>query len=237
MKFSLSWLKEHLETEKSLEEILHWLTMVGLEVEGVEDRAALLKEFVVGHVLQAKPHPDADRLQVLEVENGTETLEVVCGAPNARAGMKGIFAANGSYIPGIDLTLKTTKIRGVTSNGMMLSEREIGLSDEHDGIIEVAKGAEIGSSAAEALGLTDPIAVICTLPDGAFSGHRLAVADGLHNVQKITFAGALMQPQYGLRSGLGLSSSWYLIFVFLYNGVTGCAYCPLGHTAELPFKI
>ena len=78
MKFSLSWLKEHLETEKSLEEILHWLTMVGLEVEGVEDRAALLKEFVVGHVLQAKPHPDADRLQVLEVENGTETLEVVC---------------------------------------------------------------------------------------------------------------------------------------------------------------
>lgn len=165
MKFSLSWLKEHLETEKSLEEILHWLTMVGLEVEGVEDRAALLKEFVVGHVLQAKRHPDADRLQVLEVENGTETLEVVCGAPNARAGMKGIFAANGSYIPGIDLTLKTTKIRGVTSNGMMLSEREIGLSDEHDGIIEVANDAEIGSSAAEALGLTDPIIDIAITPN------------------------------------------------------------------------
>jgi phenylalanyl-tRNA synthetase beta chain len=165
MKFSLSWLKEHLETEKSLEEILHWLTMVGLEVEGVEDRAALLKEFVVGHVLQAKPHPDADRLQVLEVENGTETLEVVCGAPNARAGMKGIFAANGSYIPGIDLTLKTTKIRGVTSNGMMLSEREIGLSDEHDGIIEVANDAESGSSAAEALGLTDPIIDIAITPN------------------------------------------------------------------------
>ena len=165
MKFTISWLKEHLETEKSLEEILHWLTMVGLEVEGVEDRAALLKEFVVGHVLQAKPHPDADRLQVLEVENGTETLEVVCGAPNARAGMKGIFAANGSYIPGIDLTLKTTKIRGVTSNGMMLSEREIGLSDEHDGIIEVAKDVEIGSSAAEALGLTDPIIDIAITPN------------------------------------------------------------------------
>ena len=165
MKFSLSWLKEYLKTDKSLEEILHWLTMVGLEVEGVEDRAELLKEFVVGHVQDAKPHPDADRLQVLQVQNGVETLEVVCGAPNARAGMKGIFAANGTYIPGIDLTLKTTKIRGVTSNGMMLSEREIGLSDEHDGIIEVAQEAEIGSSAAEALGLTDPIIDIAITPN------------------------------------------------------------------------
>ena len=145
MKFSLSWLKEYLKTDKTLGEILHWLTMVGLEVEGVEDRAALLKEFVVGHVLKAKPHPDADRLQVLEVETGTEILEVVCGAPNARAGMKGIFAPNGSYIPGIDRILKTTKIRGVTSNGMMLSEREIGISDEHDGIIEVKSNAKIGN--------------------------------------------------------------------------------------------
>ena len=165
MKFSLSWLKEYLKTDKTLEEILHWLTMVGLEVEGVEDRAALLKEFVVGHVLKAKPHPDADRLQVLEVETGKEILEVVCGAPNARAGMKGIFAPNGSYIPGIDLTLKTTKIRGVTSNGMMLSEREIGISDEHDGIIEVKSNAKIGSSAAEALSLMDPIIDIAITPN------------------------------------------------------------------------
>ncbi len=165
MKFSLSWLKEYLKTDKNLEEILHWLTMVGLEVEGVEDRAELLKEFVVGYVQDAKPHPNADRLQVLQVQNGVETSEVVCGAPNARAGIKGIFAANGTYIPGIDLTLKTTEIRGVTSNGMMLSEREIGLSDEHDGIIEVAQEAEIGSSAAEALGLTDPIIDIAITPN------------------------------------------------------------------------
>jgi phenylalanyl-tRNA synthetase beta chain len=165
MKFSLSWLKEYLETDKSLDEVLHWLTMVGLEVEDVEDRAKLLQEFVVGHVLEAKQHPDADRLQVLQVENGAETLEVVCGAPNARAGMKGIFAGNGSYIPGLDVTLKTTKIRGVTSNGMMLSEREIGLSDEHDGIIEVAGDLEIGSSAAEALGLTDPVIDIAITPN------------------------------------------------------------------------
>ena len=165
MKFSLSWLKEYLKTDKNLEEILHWLTMVGLEVEGVEDRAELLKDFVVAHVLEAIPHPDADRLQVLQVQSGLEILEVVCGAPNARAGMKGIFAANGSYIPGIDVTLKTTKIRGITSNGMMLSEREIGLSDEHDGIIEVADDAQIGSNAAEALGLTDQIIDIAITPN------------------------------------------------------------------------
>ena len=165
MKFSLNWLKEYLTTDKSLEEILHWLTMVGLEVESVEDRAKLLKDFVVGYVADAKPHPDADRLKVLQVQNGTETLEVVCGAPNARKGMKGIFAANGTYIPGINLTLKTTKIRGVMSNGMMLSEKEIGLSDEHEGIIEVAEKAEIGSSAAEALGLTDPIIDIAITPN------------------------------------------------------------------------
>ena len=165
MKFSLSWLKEYLKTDKSLDEILHWLTMVGLEVEGVEDRAKLLKEFVVGHVLEAKQHPDADRLQVLQVDNGAETLEVVCGAPNARAGMKGIFAGNGSYIPGLDVTLKTTKIRGITSNGMMLSEQEIGLSDEHDGIIEVAAHLDIGSSAAEALGLMDPVIDIAITPN------------------------------------------------------------------------
>ena len=165
MKFSLNWLKEYLDTDKDLDEILHWLTMVGLEVEGVEDRGKLVKEFVVGHVLEASPHPDADRLQVLQVENGTETLEVVCGAPNARAGMKGIFAGNGSYIPGLDVTLKTTKIRGVTSNGMMLSEKEIGLSEEHEGIIEVADDAEIGSPAAVALGMTDPVIDIAITPN------------------------------------------------------------------------
>jgi phenylalanyl-tRNA synthetase beta chain len=165
MKFSLSWLKEYLETDKSLNEIIYWLTMVGLEVENIEDRAKLLEKFVVGHVLEAKQHPDADRLQILQIQNGSEILEVVCGAPNARAGMKGIFAGNGSYIPGIDVTLKTTKIRGVTSNGMMLSEREIGLSDEHGGIIEVKEDAEAGSSAAEALGLTDPVIEIAITPN------------------------------------------------------------------------
>jgi phenylalanyl-tRNA synthetase beta chain len=190
MRFSLSWLKEYLETDKNLDEILHWLTMVGLEVENTEDRAKPLKEFIVGHVIAAKQHPDADRLQVLQVETGSEILEVVCGAPNARAGMKGIFAGNGSYIPGIDITLKNAKIRGVTSNGMMLSEREIGLSDEHDGIIEVNKNAQPGSSAAEALGLMDPIIEIAITPNrgdclGIYGIARDLAAVGIGSLKKL----------------------------------------------------
>ena len=190
MKFSLNWLKEYLETDKNLDEIVHWLTMVGLEVENVEDRGKLLKECVVGHVLKAKQHPDADRLKVLEVDNGSETVEVVCGAPNARAGLKGIFAANGTYIPGLDVTLRTTKIRGVTSNGMMLSEREIGLSEEHEGIIEIENSAKAGSNAAQALGLTDPIIEIAITPNrgdclGVYGIARDLAAAGIGNLKAL----------------------------------------------------
>ncbi|MBT5938451.1 MAG: phenylalanine--tRNA ligase subunit beta, partial [Rhodospirillaceae bacterium] len=171
-------------------------------VESVEDRAKLLKEFVVGHVLEAKQHPDADRLQVLQVDNGIETLEVVCGAPNARTGLKGVFAGNGSYIPGIDVTLKTTKIRGVTSNGMMLSEREIGLSDDHEGIIEVAEDAEVGSAAAEALGMTDPVIDIAITPNrgdclGIFGVARDLAAAGVGSLKPLdvpTIKGSFTSP-------------------------------------------
>ena len=190
MKFTLNWLKEYIDTDKELDKILHWLTMVGLEVENVEDRAKLLKEFVVGHVLEAKQHPDADRLQVLQVDNGREILEVVCGAPNARTGIKGVFAGNGSYIPGIDVTLKTTKIRGVMSNGMMLSEREIGLSDDHEGIIEVAEDAEVGSPVAEALGMTDTVIDIAITPNrgdclGIFGVARDLAATGVGTLKPL----------------------------------------------------
>lgn len=165
MKFTLSWLKEHLDTDAPLREITDTLTMIGLELESVEDRSESLKEFVVGHVVEAKPHPDADRLQICVVNNGTEQIEVVCGAPNARTGMKGVFAANGAYIPGLDVTLKTTKIRGVTSNGMLLSEREMGLSDAHEGIVELSEDAAIGSPAVEAMGLNDPVIDIGVTPN------------------------------------------------------------------------
>src|SRR3712207_9251248 len=122
MKFTLSWLKEHLETAASLDEILEALTAVGLEVEGVENPAEKLAPFTIARVLTAERHPQADKLQVLSVDAGTgETIQVVCGAPNARAGMLGVFGAPGAYVPGSDITLKVAAIRGVESRGMMCS--------------------------------------------------------------------------------------------------------------------
>lgn len=166
MKFTLSWLKDHLETEASLDEITEALTALGLEVEGVHNPAETLAPFHIAHVLEAGPHPDADKLRVLKVDTGRgEPVQVVCGAPNARAGMKGVFAAEGSYVPGTGITLKPTKIRGVPSNGMMVSERELELSDEHSGIIELAEDAPTGTSYAEWAGLDDPVIEIGITPN------------------------------------------------------------------------
>ncbi len=156
MKFTLSWLKDHLETEASLDEIVETLTMIGLEVESLDDKSAL-KPFVIAKVLTAYRHPDADKLQVLTVDTGDgKPLQVVCGAPNARAGLIGAFAAPGTYVPGIDLTLSVGKIRGVESHGMMCSERELQMSDEHNGIIDLPKDAPVGTSFAAYAGLDDP---------------------------------------------------------------------------------
>ena len=157
MKFTLSWLKDHLDTQASLQEVVDTLTRIGLEVDTVHDPAAALAAFRVAHVVSAEQHPDADRLRVCTVDTGAGTVQVVCGAPNARAGMKGVFAPSGSYIPGLDVTLKPTKIRGVESNGMLVSEREMGLSDAHEGIIDLPEDAEIGRPFAEVLGLDDPV--------------------------------------------------------------------------------
>src|SRR5690606_19983846 len=146
MKFTLSWLKDHLDTDASLDVIVEKLTMIGLEVESVDDKAAL-KPFVIAKVLTAVQHPDADRLRVLSVDTGTGApVQVVCGAPNAREGLIGAFAAPGTYVPGIDVTLSVGKIRGVESHGMMCSERELELSDEHNGIIELPEDAPVGTS-------------------------------------------------------------------------------------------
>lgn len=165
MKFTLSWLKEYLDTNATLDEIAVKLTDIGLEVEGIEDPAKTLKGFVVGEVLSAEKHPDADKLQCLIVDTGTEKLKVVCGAPNARAGMKGVFAPSGSYIPGSDITLKKSMIRGQESNGMMCSERELLLSEEHNGIIDLPASHKTGSPAADALGLNDPVIEINLTPN------------------------------------------------------------------------
>lgn len=167
MKFTLSWLKDHLETDASLQEITDRLTMLGLELEGVEDRAAAFAPFRVAHVVEAVQHPNADRLRVCKVDAGDGIVQVVCGAPNARTGMKGVFAPAGSYVPGTDLLLKPGKIRGEESNGMLLSERELGLSDDHDGIIDLPDDAPVGQGYARYAGLDDPIIDIAITPDRA----------------------------------------------------------------------
>jgi phenylalanyl-tRNA synthetase beta chain len=165
VKFTLSWLKEHLETSATLDAIVERLTMIGIEVEGVTDRAREMATFVVARVVEAKPHPNADKLRVCLVDTGRETLQVVCGAPNARTGLVGVFAPTGSYIPGTGITLKKATIRGVDSNGMLLSERELELSDDHEGIIELPSATPIGSSAAAALGLADPVIEVAVTPN------------------------------------------------------------------------
>ena len=169
MKVTLAWLAVHLDTDAGLDELCRRLTMLGLEVEGVLDRASGMEDFVVGRVLEAELHPDADRLKVCTVDTGAGTVRVVCGAPNARAGMMGVFAPAGTFIPGTGLKLKKTKIRGVESNGMLLSERELGLSDEHEGIIELDSGVVPGAPAADALGLADPVIDIAITRTGGIA--------------------------------------------------------------------
>src|SRR5690606_32537126 len=165
MKFTLAWLKDHLETDAPLQAVVDKLTEIGLEVEGVDDPGAKLRPFTVARVLKAEPHPNADRLRVCQVETADGTVQVVCGAPNARAGMKAVYAAVGSHVPGIDLDLKAAKIRGVDSNGMLVSEREMGLSDEHEGIIEMPEDAPVGAPFATLLGLDDPVIDVALTPN------------------------------------------------------------------------
>jgi phenylalanyl-tRNA synthetase beta chain len=166
MKLSLSWLKEHLDTDADLETIVETLTAIGLEVEGVENAAEKLAPFTIARVLTAERHPQADKLQVLTVDTGSgEPVQVVCGAPNAHAGMLGVFGAPGAYVPGSDLTLKVAAIRGVESHGMMCSVRELELGDEHDGVIELPADAPVGASYAAWAGLDDPVIDVNVTPN------------------------------------------------------------------------
>ncbi|MEE2565148.1 phenylalanine--tRNA ligase subunit beta [Hyphobacterium marinum] len=159
MKFTLSWLKEHLETDKSLDEIAEVMTMAGLEIEGIDNPGEALAAFTVAHVTSAEPHPDADKLRVCTVETVDGTKQIVCGAPNARAGMQAIYAPLGAYIPGADFSLdaKPRKIRGVESHGMLCSAKELEAGDDHDGIIDLKGDFPVGTPAAEALGANDPV--------------------------------------------------------------------------------
>lgn len=166
MKFTLSWLKEHLDTDASLNEITDRLTAIGLELEGVENPADALRPFRVAKVLEAGPHPNADKLRLLKVDDGSgEPWQVVCGAPNAREGLVGVFGPPGTYVPGPAFTLKPAKIRDVESFGMMCSYRELELGEDHDGIIELPEDAPVGTSFADYAGLDDPVIEVSVTPN------------------------------------------------------------------------
>ena len=197
MKFTLSWLKDHLDTDASLDEICERLTMIGLEVESVDDKAGL-KPFVIAKVLSAEKHPDADKLRVLMVDTGSgDPVQVVCGAPNARAGLVGAFAAPGTYVPGIDVTLSVGTIRGVESRGMMCSERELQLSDEHDGIIDLPGDAPVGTPFATWAKLDDPVIEINLTPNRPDATGVYGIARDLAAAGLGTLKGGAIDPVPG----------------------------------------
>lgn len=165
MKFTLGWLKEHLDTDASLDAIVEALTRIGLEVEGVDTPGDKLAAFKVAKVLTAAPHPNADKLQVLSVDAGGGPLQVVCGAPNARAGLVGVFGPPGAFVPGSGFELKVAAIRGVESNGMMCSARELEIGEGHDGIIELPADAPVGTPYPDYAGLNDPVIDVSITPN------------------------------------------------------------------------
>ncbi len=166
MKFTLSWLNEHLDTDASVADIADKLTMIGLEVEKVEDKGKALAPFTIARVVSAEQHPNADRLRVCMVDTGAgEPVQVVCGAPNARAGMKGVFVPPGAFIPGKNITLAVGKIRGVESRGMLCSGAELQISDDHDGILDLPADAPVGENYARWAELDDPVFEIKLTPN------------------------------------------------------------------------
>ena len=165
MKFSLSWLKEHLDTDADINAVADRLNQIGLEVEGIENPAEKLSAFRIAKVLSAAPHPQADKLQVLSVDAGGAPLQVVCGAPNARAGMLGVFGPAGAVVPSNGMVLKVASIRGVESNGMMCSIAELELGDDHDGIIELSADAPVGQVYVDWAGLDDSVIDVSITPN------------------------------------------------------------------------
>ncbi|MBF0680483.1 MAG: phenylalanine--tRNA ligase subunit beta [Devosia sp.] len=195
MKFTLDWLHEHLDTQASPEEIGKALTMIGLEVEGIESQGKALEKFVVAHVVSATPHPNSDHLNICKVDAGTgELIDVVCGAPNARTGLKSVFAFPGTYIPGKDFELKGgVVIRGAPSNGMLCSAAELELSNDHDGIIELPEDAPIGAKYVDYAGINGVVFDISITPNrgdatGVYGVARDLAAFGLGTLKKTDFS-------------------------------------------------
>jgi phenylalanyl-tRNA synthetase beta chain len=198
MKFTLAWLKEHLDTDHTLGEIADRLTMIGLEVERIEDKGKALAPFVIARVTEAKQHPNADRLRVCMVDTGDgKPIQVVCGAPNARSGMKGVFVPPGAYIPGKDITLAVGTIRGVESRGMLVSEFELKISDNHEGIIDLPDDAPVGANYAQWAGLDDPMIEINLTPNRADCTGVHGIARDLAAADMGRFKDAAIKPVMG----------------------------------------
>ncbi len=198
MKFTLAWLKEHLDTDRPLAELADKLTMIGLEVERIEDKAKLFAPFVIARVTEAKQHPNADRLRVCMVDTGDGApIQVVCGAPNARTGMKSVFAPPGAFIPGKNITLGIGKIRDVESRGMLVSEAELQISDDHDGIIDLPDDAPVGEAYAKYAGLDDPVIEINLTPNRADGTGVHGIARDLAAADMGKFKGHAIKPVQG----------------------------------------
>jgi len=165
MRFTLSWLKSHLNTTSTLEQICETLTRIGLEVEECVDKSKLYEPFIIAEILKAEPHPDADKLRVCTVFDGKENLQIVCGAANARAGIKVVLAPIGAVIPAGEFIIKAAKIRGVESSGMLCSSEELMLADTSEGIIELLADARVGSKYMQYAGLNDAVIEIALTPN------------------------------------------------------------------------
>lgn len=198
MKFTLSWLKDHIDTTASLDEIVETLTKIGLEVEHVDDPAKKLAGFTIAHVIEAKQHPNADRLRVCMVDTGAGApVQVVCGAPNARTGMKSVFAPAGTYIPGKDITLGKGVIRGVESNGMLCSGMELQISEDHDGILDLPDDAPLGARYVDYAKLSDPVIEINLTPNRPD-------ATGVHGIARdLAAAGLGALKDHAIKSAAG----------------------------------
>ena len=219
MKFSLGWLREHIEIDGDLLEITDRLTMIGLEVESVTDLKEILEDFVVGHVVSTQPHPNADRLRLCDVDIGSGMYQVVCGAPNARSGIKAVFAPIGARIPGDDFVLQPREIRGVTGQGMLCSEKELGVGDDHSVIIELDTELKPGDSFAAAVGLDDPVIEIAITPN---RGDCLGV-EGVARDLAASGLGKIITPRVAATPGK-FESTIGVTFDFVPGAADACPY-------------
>ncbi|WP_052711587.1 phenylalanine--tRNA ligase subunit beta [Elstera litoralis] len=226
MKFPLSWLKEHLDTDASLETITDALTSVGLELEGITDPSAALKGFRTARIIEAKKHPNADKLRVCRVDTGAGEIQVVCGAPNARDGLLTVLALPGMTVPNSGAVLKKGEIRGEASEGMLCSSRELNLSDEHDGIMELADDTALGVELGDLLGLADPVIEIAVTPNradalGVRGIARDLAAKGLGTLKPLPVPAIAAQPLPGPMISIDLPENNRACPVFFARVIKG----------------